>query len=64
MDKICDGEINIKFGNGLLFKLFGTVTVNIFFGKVNFYFIKTDILFFLLLKNINRLKIYLNNVIN
>ena len=64
INKICAGKINIYFENGLLFKLFETVTINIFFKKVNFYIIKTNILFLLLLKNINRLKIYFNNVIN
>ena len=64
INKIRAGKVNICFGDELPFKLLGTVTVNTFFGKVNFYVIKTNILFLLLLKEINRLKIYFNNVIN
>ena len=64
INKIRAGKINICFGDGLPFKLLETVTVNILFGKVKFYVIKTNILFLLLLKEINRLKIYFNNVTN
>ena len=64
INKICAGKANIRFKNKLPFKLLKTVTVNTFFEKVNFYIIKTNILFLLLLKNINQLKIYLNNVTN
>ena len=64
INKIRAGKANICFKNGLPFKLLETVTVNTFFGKVNFYVIKTNILFLLLFKDINRLKIYFNNVTN
>ena len=64
MNKIRAGKVNIRFKDELPFKLFETVTVNTFFEKVNFYVIKTNILFLLLFKDINRLKIYFNNVIN
>ena len=63
MNKIRAGKTNIRFGNELPFKLLKSVTVNTFFEKVNFYVIKTDILFLLLFKDINRLKIYFNNFI-
>ena len=64
MDRTRAEKANIRFENGSPFKLLGTVTVNTFFGQVNFYVIKTDTLFLLLFKNINRINVYLNNVIN
>ena len=58
------GEANIKFGNGTLIKLLETITINTFFGPVNFYIIKLNTFFLILFKNMDRLSIYLNNIIN
>ena len=53
MDKSRTGKVNIKFGNKLLFKLFRTIIIKTFFRQINFYVIKTDTLFFLLIKNMD-----------
>ncbi len=64
MDKNRIRKANIRFENGLSIKLLKTIIINILFGQINFYIIKTNIFFLLLFKDINRLKIYLNNIIN
>ena len=57
-------EVNIKFGNGTPIKLLGIATVNTPFGLVDFYVMELDTLFLILLKNMDRLGVYLNNIIN
>ena len=64
MDTLRVRKINIKFGNGTPIKSLRTATVNTPFGLVDFHIIKSDILFLILLKNMDRLKVYFNNIIN
>ena len=45
-------------------ELLRTITVNTPFGPVDFYIIKSDIPFLILLKNMDRLGVYLNNITN
>ena len=57
-------KANIKFGNGIPIKSLGTVTVNTPFGLMDFHVIKSNTFFLMLLKNMDRLEVYLNNTTN
>ncbi len=55
--------VSIQFGIGTA-TLTGSVAVNTPVGTVEFYVVNASTLFLLSLADINRLKIYLNNVTN
>ena len=57
-------KANIRFGDGIPIKLLKTATVNTPFGLMDFHVIKSDTFFLMLLKNMDRLEVYLNNTIN
>ncbi|KAI1430907.1 hypothetical protein GGR50DRAFT_700807 [Xylaria sp. CBS 124048] len=57
-------EANIRFGNGSPIESLGSVRVNTAFGSVDFHVMDTDTPFFLCLKDMDRLGVYLNNVSN
>ena len=64
MDSSQVKKANIKFGNGTLMELLRIITVNTPFKLMDFYIIKSDTSFLMLLKNMDRLKVYLNNITN
>ena len=64
MDTSRTEKANIKFGNGTFIKLLRTATINTPFGPMDFHVIKSDTPFLMLFKNMNRLKVYFNNIIN
>ena len=64
MDKNRVKKVTIRFKNGPFIKLFNTVSVITLFGQIDFYVIKINTPFLILIKNINRFSIYFNNVIN
>ena len=64
MDILRTKKANIKFGNGTPIKLLETATVNTLFGPVDFHVIKSNTLFLMLFKNMDRLEVYLNNITN
>jgi hypothetical protein len=55
--------ILIQFGIGSTISI-GSVLVPILIGIIEFYIINTNILFLLSLVNIDKLKMFLNNIIN
>ena len=64
MDKNRVKKINIRFKNGPFIKSFNIISVITPFGQIDFYIIKINTPFLILIKNINRFNIYFNNVIN
>ena len=64
MDKNRVKEVIIRFKNGPFIKSFSIIFVITLFGQINFYIIKINTPFLILIKNINRFNIYFNNVIN
>lgn len=54
----------IYFKSEIFLSFINIVKVNIPINAINFHIVNTFITFFLYLKNINRLNIYLNNIIN
>ena len=64
MDILRTKEVNIRFGNGTPIKLLGTVTINTPFSPIDFHIIELNTPFLMLLKDINRLGVYLNNTTN
>lgn len=55
-------EITICFESGIPLSSISIIQVFIFINIINFYIINTPILFFIYLKNINILGIYLNSI--
>ena len=64
MDKNRAKKANIRFGDGPFIKSLSIISVITLFGQINFYIIKTNIPFLILIKNMDRFGIYFNNVIN
>lgn len=54
----------IFFKNGIPLSFIGTIEIDTLVGITNFYVVDTSTLFFLYLKKIDILDIYLNNIIN
>ena len=64
LDITCANEATLYFENIISLSLIGTVQVFISVGTTNFYIIDIHTPFFLYLKDINTLSIYLNNITN
>jgi hypothetical protein len=54
----------VKFGNGEFVELIGSVDVKTFIGTITFHVLKALTFFLMCLRNMDRLKVYLNNTIN
>jgi hypothetical protein len=54
----------VKFGNGESVELIGSVDVKTLIGIITFHVLKALTLFLICFQNINRLKVYFNNIIN
>jgi hypothetical protein len=63
MDTSTAGQAKFKFGIGIAFSK-GTIDVEMPFGTVRFHVVDTDTPFLMSLADMDRLKIYLNNVTN
>jgi hypothetical protein len=57
------GAVNVQFGIGSASSI-GSLTIDISFGVVEFHVVKADIPFLLSLADMDRLKVYFNNVTN
>ncbi|KAL0939184.1 uncharacterized protein CTRU02_205794 [Colletotrichum truncatum] len=57
-------SVIIKFGNRILLESIRTTKVLTLFRSVKFYVIKTNTPFLIYLRDIDRLKVYFNNVTN
>lgn len=64
LDTIYANKAILCFESKTSLSFIGTVRVDTLVGITNFYIIDTSILFFLYLKNMDILKVYLNNIIN
>jgi hypothetical protein len=58
------GVTQVKFGKGDAMESIGSVNVKTLIGKIIFHILKASTLFLISLQNMNRLKIYVNNVTN
>jgi hypothetical protein len=58
------GIAQVKFGKGDAMESIGSMNVKTFIRKIIFYILKASTFFLISLRDINRLKIYVNNVIN
>jgi hypothetical protein len=63
LDPIKAGAINVQFGIGSTLSI-GSLTTNTSFGLVKFHVVKADTFFLLSLADMNRLKVYFNNIEN
>jgi hypothetical protein len=54
----------VKFGNGEPIELIGSINVKTLIGTIIFHVLKALTLFLICFRNINRLKVYLNNITN
>lgn len=64
LDTTRANEVIIYFGNKMTLSLIGTIQVFISIGITNFHIVNIPNPFFLYLKNINKVGIYLNNISN
>jgi hypothetical protein len=58
------GIARVKFNNSESVELIGSVNMKTFIGIITFYVLKALTLFLICFRNINRLKVYFNNIIN
>jgi hypothetical protein len=58
------GVAQVKFGKGDAMESIGSVNVKTPIGKIIFHILEASILFLISLRDINRLKVYVNNVTN
>jgi hypothetical protein len=58
------GVAQIKFGKGDAMESIGSVNVKTLIGKIIFHILKAFTLFLISLRDMDRLKIYVNNIIN
>jgi hypothetical protein len=58
------GIARVKFGNGEPVELIGSIDVKTPIGMIIFHVLKALILFLICFRDINQLKVYLNNIIN
>jgi hypothetical protein len=63
LDRTKTDTINVQFGIESISSV-GSLTIDTSFGLVEFHVIKADILFLLSLADMNRLKVYFNNIEN
>ncbi|KAI3529944.1 hypothetical protein CSPX01_15167, partial [Colletotrichum filicis] len=57
-------KVNIRFSNNKLIKSLGSIVINTLFSNITFYILLTNTPFLYYLKNINKLRIYFNNINN
>ncbi|KAI3533929.1 hypothetical protein CSPX01_12410, partial [Colletotrichum filicis] len=57
-------EINIRFNNNKPIKLLRSTVINTLFSNITFYILLTNTPFLYYLKDINKLRIYFNNINN
>jgi hypothetical protein len=58
------GIAQVKFGKDDAMESIGSVNVKTFIGKIIFHILKASILFLISLRNMDRLKVYVNNITN
>jgi hypothetical protein len=63
LDRAKAGAVNVQFGIGSISSL-GSITIDISMGLVEFHVVKADTSFLLSLADMDRLKVYFNNVEN
>ncbi|UQC82969.1 uncharacterized protein CLUP02_08459, partial [Colletotrichum lupini] len=58
------GEVSIRFGNGELIRLLRFTVVSTLFSNITFYVLLTNTPFLYYLRDIDKLRIYFNNINN
>ncbi|KAI3528711.1 hypothetical protein CSPX01_16025, partial [Colletotrichum filicis] len=57
-------EVGIRFNNNELIRLLGFIIINTLFSNITFYILLTNTPFLYYLRDINKLRIYFNNINN